>query len=46
MEGNIAAGKSTLLEKLEASNVAHVVVEPVEQWQNVLEGSDGNIMVC
>ena len=60
IEGNIAAGKSTLLEKLQISNVAQVtrcaaasavtsamqiIVEPVEQWQTVIDGEDGNIMV-
>ena len=39
IEGNIAAGKSTLLEKLKELNVAQVIVEPVEQWQNVIEGA-------
>ena len=46
IEGNIAAGKATLLEKLQLQNVAQVIVEPVSEWQSVCEGEDSNIMVC
>jgi thymidine kinase/deoxynucleoside kinase len=44
IEGNIAAGKSTLLEKLEAGGEAQIVVEPVEKWQTLVPGPNGNIM--
>lgn len=36
VEGNIASGKSTLLDKLRASDLAQVVEEPVAKWQNLL----------
>lgn len=37
IEGNIAAGKSTLAQKLNHSQKFQVLPEPLEQWQN-LEG--------
>lgn len=45
VEGNIAAGKSTLLERLQdMPGGAQIVVEPVEKWQTLVPGDDGNIM--
>jgi hypothetical protein len=45
IEGNIAAGKSTLLDSLRLTSFAQVIAEPVDKWQSVIEGDDGNIMV-
>eukprot|EP00042_Codosiga_hollandica_P039403 m.330061 g.330061 ORF g.330061 m.330061 type:complete len:266 (-) comp55605_c0_seq4:373-1170(-) len=44
IEGNIAAGKSTLLESLRLSSFAQVIVEPVDRWQEVIPGQPSNIM--
>lgn len=38
VEGNIAAGKSTLLEYLKMKENAFIIVEPVEKWQNLAPG--------
>ena len=44
MEGNIASGKSTLLEQLREGDYAQIVEEPVAKWQNLMPGADGNLI--
>lgn len=45
VEGNIASGKSTLLEQLREGDYAQIVEEPVTKWQNLMPGPDGNLIV-
>ena len=45
IEGNIASGKSTLLDYLQNVNKAQVVEEPVFRWQHVVDGESGNLIV-
>lgn len=42
--GNIASGKSTLLQYFE-SRGAQVIMEPVGKWQNLTSQSSGNILM-
>lgn len=44
IEGNIASGKSTLLDYLQSVNKAQVVEEPVYRWQHVVDGENGNLI--
>ncbi len=40
VEGNIGSGKSTFLKMLNQYLNIQIVFEPLEQWQNVIEGED------
>eukprot|EP00041_Stephanoeca_diplocostata_P040267 m.1638988 g.1638988 ORF g.1638988 m.1638988 type:complete len:301 (-) comp32292_c0_seq1:150-1052(-) len=44
VEGNIASGKSTLLQYFQ-SRGAQVIMEPVDKWQNLTSESSGNILM-